>query len=176
MIADENDAVTSPFNEVLNCSIHDNGRFPGINTGYGAYVFSSDNLFEGNEIYNNSGYGLHFYNNHGALNVSRNIIRRNRIYDNGTHGGTNYGIVVAYGDRNQVYENTIYGNSGGVMVYTKSSGAEVYNNTIYNNMVTGIMIQYASGSVVRDNTLYGNGEDIVDLGDDSAITNNHVRR
>ena len=66
----------SPFNEVLNCSIHDNGRYPGVNQGYGAYVFTSDNLFEGNDIYNNGGYGLHFYNNSGATDVARNIIRQ----------------------------------------------------------------------------------------------------
>ena len=55
-----NNNGNSPFNEVLNCSIHDNGRYPGVNQGYGAYVFTSDNLFEGNDIYNNGGYGAAF--------------------------------------------------------------------------------------------------------------------
>ena len=110
----------SPFNEVLNCSIHDNGRYPGVNQGYGAYVFTSDNLFEGNDIYNNGGYGLHFYNNSGAKDVARNVIRHNRIHDNGIHGGANYGVVVAWGDGNVIHDNIVYGNRGGIQVYTNS--------------------------------------------------------
>ena len=112
-----NNNGNSPFNEVLNCSIHDNGRYPGVNQGYGAYVFTSDNLFEGNDIYNNGGYGLHFYNNSGATDVARNVIRYNRIHDNGTHGGTNYGIVVAWGTGNLIYGNQVYGNAVGFRLY-----------------------------------------------------------
>jgi parallel beta-helix repeat protein len=173
MFGDESAAVTSPFNEVLNCSIHDNGRYPGTNSGYGAYIFSSDNLFEGNDVYNNGGYGLHFYSNHGPLNVTRNVIRGNKIHDNGTHGGTNYGIVVAWGADNLIYDNSIYGNRGGILIYTNSSSTQVHDNTIYNNTsLEGILIQYATGAIVRDNVVYGNGVDILDLGSGTVISSN----
>ncbi len=157
--------ANSPFNEVLNCSIHDNGRYPGVNEGYGVYVFTSDNLFEGNDIYNNGGYGMHFYNNSGSPQVSRNVIRYNDIHDNGTHGGTNYGIVVAWGSGNLIYGNQVYGNAGGIQVYTQSANASVYNNTVYNNRpLEGIVIQYATGTIVSDNSVYDNATNILDLG------------
>jgi hypothetical protein len=50
----------SSFNEVLGCKIHDSGAeeapFP---TGHGLYVFGSDNVFDGNEVYDNLLYGFH---------------------------------------------------------------------------------------------------------------------
>ena len=160
-----NQNANSPFNEVLNCSIHDNGRYPGVNQGYGAYVFTSDNLFEGNDIYNNGGYGLHFYNNSGSQQVSRNVIRYNDIHGNGTQGGTNYGIVVAWGTGNLVHNNQVYGNAGGILIYTNSSDTSVYDNTIHDNRpLAGIMIQYANGTILRNNSVYDNATNILDLG------------
>ena len=165
-----NNNGNSPFNEVLNCSIHDNGRYPGVNQGYGAYVFTSDNLFEGNDIYNNGGYALHFYNNSGAMDVARNVIRNNRIHGNGTHGGTNYGVVVAWGAGNMIHDNLIYGNRGGIQVYTNSSSAEVFNNTIFGNApLEGIIIQFATGTIVRDNAVYDNTINISDLGTGTVL-------
>jgi parallel beta-helix repeat protein len=166
----------SPFNEVLNCTLHDNGRYPDVNQGYGAYVTTSDNLFDGNEIFNNGGYGLHFYNNVGDMNVARNTIRNNRIHDNGTQGGTNYGIVVAWGDSNVIDSNTIYNNHGGILVYTNSSNASVVNNTVYNNSpLAGILIQFATGTKVANNNVYGNTSNIVDLGTGTVLSNNSTR-
>jgi hypothetical protein len=154
----------SPFNEVLNCVIHDNGSAPGINTGYGLYIFTSDNVLEGNDVRNNGGYGLHFYNNSGPLNVARNVIRNNNVHDNGTHGGNNYGIAVAWGDGNQIYGNRIYGNRGGILVYTNSTNAKVYNNVIYGNApLENILIQYATDTIVQDNVIDA-AAGIVDLG------------
>jgi len=154
----------SPFNEVLNCVVHDNGSAPGINRGYGLYIFTSDNLFEGNDVRNNGGYGFHFYNNSGPFNVARNIIRNNNIHDNGTHGGNNYGIAVAWGDGNQIDGNRIYGNRGGILVYTNSTNAKVYNNVIYGNApLENILIQYATDTIVQDN-LIDAAAGVVDLG------------
>jgi hypothetical protein len=172
MFSDNNG--NSPFNEVLNCSIHDNGQYPGTNTGYGAYVFTTDNLFEGNDVYNNGGYGLHFFSEKSSSSVSRNTIQKNRIHDNGTHGGTNYGIVVASGDANVIQDNNIYFNRGGVQVYTRSSNASVNNNTIYNNTpLEGVLVLDATGTVVKDNIVYANGVNIVDQGSGTTLSNNH---
>ncbi|HVG53701.1 MAG TPA: right-handed parallel beta-helix repeat-containing protein [Vicinamibacterales bacterium] len=155
----------SPFNEVLQCSIHDNGRHPAVNSGYGAYVFTSDNLFAGNTIYGNGGYGLHFFSEKGVSQVSRNMIRNNRIYGNGRHGGTNYGVVIASGDGNVARENAISGNRGGLLVYERSSNALVEDNTIVDNApLEGILITGAVDTVLRGNRVSGNATDIVDMG------------
>jgi len=155
----------SAFNEVIDCDIHHNGNGSGeVTNGHGAYVSTSDNLFRGNRIYNNQGYGLHFYDNDGALLVSRNVIQDNQIFDNGSRGST-YGVVVAWGDNNRILGNAIYGNPGGVLVYNRSSGTEVSSNTIRDNTpLAGLLIEGATGTVVRSNTIYGNGENVVNLG------------
>jgi parallel beta-helix repeat protein len=169
-IAFSNHNGNSPFNEILNCSLHHNGR--GFNA-YGAYIFTSDNLMEGNDVHSNGGYGLHVYNNTGPLDVSRNIIRNNSIHDNGTLGGTNYGLVVAWGDRNVVQDNNIWGNRGGILIYTNSSNAQVLNNTVHDNTpLEGILISGATGTVVRGNSVYANGMSIVDLGIGTSLSEN----
>jgi len=162
----------SPFNEVLNSKIHHNGLSGGgINYGYGAYIFTSDNVFDGNEIYDNGGYGLHFYNEVDR-SVNRNVIRNNRIYGNGVQGGTNYGIVVAMGDGNQVHDNLIYGNRGGILVYVGSSNAMVFKNTLSDNApFETILVQDATGTIVRDNIT--NGAEVVDNGAATILVNNH---
>jgi parallel beta-helix repeat protein len=166
----------SPFNEVINCRIHDNGS-AGVGdarNGHGMYIQTSDNLIEGNDVYNNRGYGIHAFSGSGPMNVARNTIRNNMIHGNGTHGGTAYGMVVAWGDGNLVSGNVIYSNPGGLLVYTNSSNANVSTNTIYGNSpLEGILIQYATNTVVKDNIVYGNGADIVDLGASTVLSNNH---
>jgi hypothetical protein len=164
----------SPFNEVLNCSIHDNGRYPRINAGYGAYVFTSDNVFDGNDIYDNGGYGLHFFSEKAVVQVSRNVIKNNRIHDNGRQGGTNYGMVLASGDENVARDNSISGNRGGVLVYERSSNAFVEGNTILNNNpLEGILILGAVHTTVRGNTVTGNGAGIVDEGEGTVLSGNN---
>jgi parallel beta-helix repeat protein len=157
----------SNFNEVIACDIHHTGDGSGnpLN-GHGAYVSTSDNLFRGNVVHDNQGYGLNFYDNDGALLVSRNVIQDNEIFNNGTHGGTAYGIVVAWGDNNRISGNSVRENPGGVLVYTRSTGTEVSGNTIYNNTpLEGLFIQGAVRTTVKSNSIYGNGVNIVDLGE-----------
>jgi parallel beta-helix repeat protein len=164
----------SPFNEVIDCRIHDNGFTGGDSrNGHGMYIATSDNLIEGNEVYDNRGFGIHFYNNAGPKLVARNIARNNRIHGNGSNGGSIYGIAVAYGEANVITRNEIYDNPGGILVYTGSDQAELSNNTIRTNRpLEGIMIQYATATIVRDNILYENGTDILDLGTTSVLAGN----
>jgi parallel beta-helix repeat protein len=161
----------SPFNEVLNCAIHDNGSAPGINRGYGLYISTSDNLFEGNDVYGNGGYGFHLYDSSGPFNVARNIIRNNSVHDNGTHGGNNYGIAIAWGDGNQIEGNRIHGNRGGILVYTNSTNTKVLNNTIHDNgPLESILVQYATGTIIQDNLIDAAG--IVDMGNGTQVLGN----
>jgi len=173
-----NGAGNSPYNEILDCVIHDNGRYVSddrpFNNGYGAYVFTSDNLFEGNDVYNNGGYGLHFFNSTGAMDTSRNVIRNNRIHDNGIGGGTNYGVVIAWGDGNLIYDNLIYRNNGGVLAYIGSTNTGIYNNTFYDNRDEGVLSQYSAGVVVENNLFFRNGIAILDLNGDTTTSNNQM--
>lgn len=161
-------STETPFNEMINCRIHDNGFAGATGTnGHGLYITGSDNLFEDNEVYDNYGYGFHIYNNAGPrTDPSRNIVRRNKIYRNGRNNQAAYGLVVAWGSDNVAYNNLIYANWGGVEIYTASSNAQIFNNTIYNNSPgEGIALQsYAGAPVVRNNIIYGNRVDIVDYG------------
>jgi parallel beta-helix repeat protein len=167
----------TPFNEVIDSRIHDNG-FPGgpSTNGHGLYISGSQNLFQNNDVYNNHGYGFHIYNNAGSrADPSRNIVRGNRIHANGRHGGTAYGLTIAWGDANRIEDNQIYDNPGGIQVYTNSTNTDVRNNNVYNNRpLEGIIVQYAAGTQVRNNTIYANGSDLVDLGTATALIENGI--
>jgi len=153
------------FNEFIDGAVHHSGDLAGtdITRGHGFYVSCGDNLIEGTHVYDNEGYGLHFYDNGGDKNVARNVIRQNRIYNNGLSHTTAYGVVLDWGADNLVYNNLIFGNNSGVFVYAYSSNAQVYNNTIVGNKYDGVTLQYySSAPIIRNNIVYGNGAGIVD--------------
>jgi parallel beta-helix repeat protein len=169
----------SAFNEVLNCKVHGNGRRPVTNSGYGFYVKAVDTLLDGNEIYQNGGYGVQVVSD-------RSTIRNNIIRDNGVNhaapvgdqgGSTSYAIDIgasyeARSDANMVYNNLIYGNRGGILVYSNSTNTGIYNNTIYNNApAEGVAVQYVGGDVIiRNNIIFSNAAGIVDYGGASGGT------
>lgn len=175
----------SPYNQVIGGSIHGNGRSGiaggsaiggGGNYGYGLYLDTVDTLVDGVDIYQNGGYGIQAIGD-------RNILRNNTIHDNGTWGGTNYGIDLGAGiypsnDSNQVYNNVIWNNHGGILVYTNTSNAHVYQNTIYHNTpLEGIRVEFTKPGVttLRNNIIYLNGVDTpYDAGGNSgSITQDH---
>jgi parallel beta-helix repeat protein len=144
---------------------------PGINNGYGIYMFTTDNVVDGNEFYSNCAYAIVAYGD-------RNVFRNNVIHDNGTRGGVNYGINIgssSYPLRsadNVIHDNTIYNNRGGILVYTNAESTQVFNNTVYDNRpLEGILIQYAKGSVIRNNRVWGNGSGVNRYGNvDSCLS------
>jgi parallel beta-helix repeat protein len=170
-------APAASFVEILNSRIHHAGQYSGdsghggygINNGYGIYMYTTDNLVDGNEFDNNCAFAIVAYGD-------RNVFRYNKIHDNGTHGGVNAGINIGsssyplISSDNVIHDNTIYNNRGGIQVYTNADSTQVYNNTVYNNYPgDGILIQWASGSVISNNTLFSNGGGIVDLGWSTTI-------
>ena len=167
----------SPFNEVINSRISNSG-FPGgpITNGHGFYISTSDNLFEGNEVFNNQGYGFHLYDDAGPKFVARNVVRNNKIYNNGLHPSLGYGLVQAWGADNLIYNNLIYSNPGGILIYIDSENVGVYNNTIYSNTVAeGIALQfYQSAPIIHNNIVFANESSIVDYGGTGSpvISNN----
>jgi parallel beta-helix repeat protein len=173
----------SSFLELLNSKIHHAGQAtgdtdhggPGINTGYGIYMITSDNTLDGNEFYGNNANAIVAYG-------SNHVIKNNSIHDNGLRGGTNYGVSLgssAYplnSDRNMIQRNTIFNNNGGILVYTNATNTQVTANTVYGNKDEGIMVQYANGTAVTDNTVYGNGMDYLDLGTATLIVKPSTRK
>ena len=107
----------------------------------------------------------------------RNVFRNNSIHDNGTRGGTNYGIGIgssAYplnSTGNVIQNNTIYNNRGGISIYTNSIDTKVKNNSVHNNRpLGGIVIQNATGTVLSNNNVYGNGDDVIDMGQATVLS------
>lgn len=168
------------FVEVLNSKIHDMGEgncsaSAGVGTCYGFYMTGHDNLFDGNHVYNNGGYGFHIYNS-GQSNVSNNIIRNNVIYGNGFDPGitiTAAAIILSSGSNNQAYNNVIFNNSNGIQLDYSPAGArhKVYNNTIYGNTSWGIT-NGTDGAEIKNNIIYGNGIPIQKTGTNTAWANN----
>jgi parallel beta-helix repeat protein len=182
------DAIATSYNnvgppvasymEILNNRIHhagwatgDSGHGgPGINNGYGIYMHTTDNVVDGNEFYENCAYAIVAYSD-------RNVFRNNTIHDNGTRGGTNYGIGIgssAYplnSTGNVIQNNTIYNNRGGISIYTNSIDTKVQNNSVHNNRpLEGIVIQFATGTVLSNNNVYANGSDLVDAGQATVLS------
>jgi parallel beta-helix repeat protein len=168
--------------ELLDSKIHHAGQAtgdnyhggPGINTGYGIYSFTDGNLFDGNQFYSNNAYGMNVYGSH-------NILRNNRVYNNGLRGGTNYAINIgssafpANSANNLVYNNLVYNNrGGGIKVYSNAENTLVFNNTVYASGLAGIQaMYYAGGNVIRNNITYANAVNISDDGGQAALQVDH---
>ena len=183
------------FFEVLNSKIHDAG-YNGtttpcfsttVNYGcYGFYVGGHDMIFERNEIYNNSGYGINLYDT-GQSGVSNNIIRNNVFYANGFHDyGRDFPLaafIVSSGSDNLAYNNIVYNNCIGIQAFDTNGGTnnQIYNNTVYNNGTVaegtctipgpGILVN-ESAFVITNNIVYGNGSAIDDYTTGATYSNN----
>jgi len=166
--------------------IHDIGAVDGVNRGgsYGMYYHAFNSIVEYNEIYHNSGYGIHMYQCCPSANGGNgNTFRNNLIYDNGRSGM----LFASGGYSNIAYNNIIYSNGitagdgdTGIIVGgygTPSTNNKVYNNTIYNNAGPGIVLgsPYSgpSNTIVQNNILYQNATDSVMQANDSGSVIDH---
>ena len=183
-------AQGTSFNEVINCDVHDAPvAFDlGVTLGhYGFYVGGQNNIYDGNRIYNNTGYGINLFQS-GSSQVNNNIIRNNTFYNNcfddGNRGNGANAVIIGSGSNNLMYNNVIYNNNctgtgAAVSVgYTNGgTGNAVYNNTIYNNNGPGIAVDVtAPGTIVRNNIVYnnnGNPSNPQILNDSSGSTLSH---
>jgi parallel beta-helix repeat protein len=169
--------------QIINCRVHDQrGANVGGSRYYGIYLAKgSNNLIEGNDVYNNPGGGIQLY-----PEPTNAIVRFNRIHDNNSLTTSSVGgIVVAGGlsvtgiqiDNNLVYNNgssPAHGNSPGILVNI-SRGTRVWNNTVYGNQGYGIQLQETSGinAVVQNNIVYGNAYgEILDKGTNTTMDHN----
>jgi hypothetical protein len=155
--------------QVVNSRLHHCGT---TNQDHGVYLRGSNHLVERNEIYNNSGHGVHQWNKRQSKN-DHNIVRYNSIHDNGSRG-----ILIGSGQSNEAYGNIVWNNrtSGIVVGFNSPKNNLVYGNTIYSN--GGHCIDVRSGSahsVIDNNICWQNKVDKVrDEGHTSAITDTWV--
>ena len=166
-----------------------NGNFldPGNNVGYAFYISSGSNgnIFEYNEVDNSGGYGFHIYAGYDQT-ADNNIIRFNRIHDNGKVASGNDANAILLGGgsatqgtpgfNNQAYGNVIWSErDAGIRAAYSCNNCLIYNNTIYGtNPGLGIQIDSsATGTVVRNNIASNNsGGNIANSGASSTFSNN----
>jgi parallel beta-helix repeat protein len=153
------------YNEVINCSIHDAAV-------HGLYISSSNNLFDGNQVYNNGWYGYHLYVSSDRT-VNNNVIRNSEIYGNGSMRDS-FGVIVGSGDNNVVHDNIVRNNTGGILVaYRNPSDTQVYSNTVHDNSGVGMYILPGSiNTTVEQNSVYSNQQNIIDLGTGTILSDN----
>jgi parallel beta-helix repeat protein len=173
---------------ISRTKIHDIGGL-GAGNATGAYAFywhADNSLFEGNEVYNISGYSIHMYNPGAGEISSNNIFRNNIFHDNGD------GVLLGSGGNNNLfYNNILYRNGflGGspaghghaalqVAGYggQDSIGNKLMNNTFYGNAYGAINLGVnspATNTVVQNNILLQNGSDVIGRQNDINTTADH---
>lgn len=143
-------SLETGFNQILRCSIHNNGS---NDLQHQLYIStdSNNNLVEGCELYNGFGYGIHQYDGAGIQN---NVYRRNLI-----HGLLGIGILLSSGSNNQASYNVIYDTGIAIQVSIGESASRVYNNTCASND-GGIHLENRvipiSGILIKNNICWGN--------------------
>jgi hypothetical protein len=140
--------------EILNCDIHDIGLSMMDNQRHGIYG-ADRSLIEGNRVHHNSGFGIQIYNgSYPSQPTNNNVIRANRVYDNGLGGG---GGMTIGGDGNLVYNNLVYQNKAdGVDIqYGSPSNTKFLNNTMWSNAGSGVY-NSGSGTILANNIAYQN--------------------
>jgi parallel beta-helix repeat protein len=158
--------------EVINNKIHDCGV---SNQHHGVYLRGSNNLVEGNEIYNNYGHGVHQWSSHESSNNT--IVRYNDIHDNGS-----VGILIGSGADNVAHDNIVRNNgmrtrgTGITVGFYNTNNNQVDNNKIYSNRGDCIFIRRGTkNSKINNNICWRNGNDaIANYGIGSIITGNRV--
>ena len=87
---------------------------------HGIYVPSSDMKLFGNIIFNNSGWGIHSYEN-----PQRHLMLRNLLFGNGSGG------ILLAGSHNELYHNVSVRNGRGLLYFRGGSAFNVVKNNIF---------------------------------------------
>ena len=172
----------SKYNLIDNCISHHNG---GYNRGSGVIIslYSSDNIVQNGIFYNNGEDGVQvggqvgwtagpnnivqdndcYGNDESGVDIKDGpqLIRRNKLHDNGAGLLEGAGIVIGYdSDRIIIIDNEIYGNlTHGIGIAENTNGDShiIAYNKIYNNGDKGISANSGATSVYKYNLIYNNG-------------------
>lgn len=128
----------SDFNNILRCTIHDNGTDP---LQHQVYIRTNNNLIESCELYGGLGYGIHQYDGP----PTGNIYRRNKIHN------TDTGILLSSGSGNFSYYNVLYLNGIDIQVNYSEANTKVWNNTTWGSLGGITLYAGTSGIEVKNN-------------------------
>ncbi len=109
---------------------------------------SHSNILDGNQAWNNDGYGLRIVLSHA------NLVQNNIFWNNAA------GISVEDGSlTNTMRLNNVFGNRGpGIVLTTGTLRNVIENNMLRGNMEHGVYIKGSSSNMVRSNTIFGNAQ------------------
>ncbi len=159
-------SVGTRYNEIRNCSIHDNGV---TDFCHGIYITSACNLVDGCQVFHNAGWGIHVYEE-GAIEDSAhdNTVCNNLIYDNAALGARGFGIGLYAGNNNVAYNNVLWNNHGAIAIDYGATNTRVCNNTCYGNSAggnAGICVGAgSSAAILRNNIVVQSGTPISNSG------------
>ncbi len=160
--------------EILNSNIHNNGIVGDVNgQSYGIYAQSPNTIITGNDIHDNTGYGIQIYKSGG--NPTNNTFANNRVYNNGCT--TNIGAVLIQGTSHKVYNNLIYNNCGRPLEAYFSgdeAGTVFYNNTLYGNINADFALFLNNGVTARNNISSNNAGALVANGTGSVTADHNL--
>ena len=174
VVAGDSTGAMGCCNEFINLNLHDDRADPPTTETAGLLIGSAHNLVDRSEIHSTWGDGIVLLSENFS-SAHNNIIRNNRIFDNGK-SGSGEALAIAQGIGNLVYNNIVFGNSAGISVAHQASGTKVYNNTVYGNSTFGVYIEPANsdgfGTAVINNILYQNGTNIEEPKTAALLLNN----
>jgi hypothetical protein len=160
--------------EILNSNIHNNGIVGDVNgQSYGIYAQSPNTIITGNDIHDNTGYGIQIYKSDG--NPTNNTFANNRVYNNGCT--TNIGAVLIQGTSHKVYNNLIYQNCGRPLEAYFSgdeTGTVFYGNTLYGNINSDFALFLNNGVTARNNISSNNAGALVANGTGSVTADHNL--
>ena len=172
-ISHQMDGGLPPSNMIYrNLEIYDIGNQDADSfLHHGLYLCTSDSLVENCTIHDSSGHGIHQFHQ-SSSDSHRNVIRNNRIYNNGS-----YAILLGSGTGNIAYNNIVWGNgkrksAGGIWIAYNARGNKICNNTIFSNTGDCVRVRTDQNALVRNNICWQNSTNIIDETGTAVISNN----
>lgn len=162
--------------EFSNLNIHNSGtRSLGDTSSppdHGMYVCGPDMIIRDNTLWDNSGYGLQFYDTQAGNNHCGD---NGKIYNNRIFANRQWGVNINFGANIQFFNNLVYSNtSGGVTpISNGANNAQIYNNTIFGNGGDGISTTDRVTDVkIRNNIIANNNSPVSNAGTNTTFSNN----
>jgi hypothetical protein len=151
------------FNELINCHVHNGGSRADYD--HGLYISVDDVLVDGCIIHDNSGWGIHKYDQGDRLTVRNSLVYNQPLQPC-------IGLVSNNGGH-KVYNNLVIGPCGsgaGLATWYGPQNSDVFNNTLVN---AGIYVyQIGPGITFENNLLSGAGFNIEQAGNLFNVRNN----
>ena len=112
-------------NEFVRVSVHHNGSRDHFD--HGMYLAAAATLVREAVVSHNRGYGIHVYAS-GKQATTGTVVQGSRITDNGTGGGTTYGLLLSDGRGLQALDNVLRNNGSGDIRVMRAPGAILRGN------------------------------------------------